>query len=85
MRERILKMARRTWDVIGGDCLTCLEEMNEKPIMSRQDVIETVCDASYMHMHGGDPEAYQYWNSLPTYEDKMAAVEEAFPFARYGW
>lgn len=85
MIERIHRMALRTWDTIGGDCLTCLEEAGEKPLMTKEDVIETVCDASYMQTHGGDKEAYDHWNALPTYEDKMAAVEEAFPFARYGW
>ena len=85
MQERIKRMALQTWNTIGGDCLTCLEEMGEKPIMTKDDVIETVCDASYMQMHGGDQEAYDHWNGLPTYEDKKAAVEEAFPFARYGW
>ena len=85
MEQRIIRMALQTWDTIGGDCLTCLEEAGEKPIMTKDDVIETVCDASYMKTYGGDEEAYERWNKLPSYEAKKAAVEEAFPFARYGW
>lgn len=85
MEQRIIRMALQTWDTIGGDCLTCLEEMGKKPIMTKEDVIDTVCDASYMQMHGGDKEAYEHWNALPSYEAKKAAVEKAFVFLRYGW
>ncbi len=85
MQERIKRMALRTWNVIGADCLTCLEEGGEKPVMTKDDVIETVCDASYMKTHGEDEEAYAYWNALPNYEAKKASVEKAFTFVRYGW
>ena len=85
MQERIERMALQTWDTIGGDCLTCLEEAGEKPVMTKDDVIETVCDASYMKTYGGDEEAYKHWDALPSYEAKKAAVEAAFTFERYGW
>ena len=62
-----------------------LKNAAKKAVMSRQDVIEVVCDASYMHTHGRDEEAYEVWNSLPTYEEKMAVIAPAFPFKTYGW
>lgn len=85
MRERVQRMALRTWDCIAGDCLRALEECGEEPVMSKNDVIETVCDAGYMKMYGGDEEAYQWWSTLKTYELQIEAVEPAFKFERYGW
>ena len=85
MNERIEIMARRTWEVIGGDVLTVMGEQNLPQVMTREEVVECVCDASYMLTHGGDKEAYKHWNGLPGYDAKMAAVRSAFPHARYGW
>lgn len=85
MIERVQRMALRTWECIGADCLRALEECGEKPVMPRDDVIETVCDAGYMKMYGDDKEAYQWWNNLPTYNSKIKAVKGAFKFAKYGW
>ena len=85
MQERIIKMASKTWNIIGGDCLRALEEAGEKAEMPRSHVIETVCDADYMLSYGEDKEAYKFWDNLPTYEDKIKAVKKAFPFSRYGW
>ena len=84
MIERIQRMANMTWDVIGGDVLTVLEEAGEEPVMKRNEVVETVCDASYMLTHGGDKEAYNAWDKLP-YKEKTKIVTGAFPFTRYGW
>lgn len=85
MQERIERMAYRTWEVIGNDVLTCLAEQNLPEIMTKDEVIESVCDASYMLTHGGDKEAYGHWNALPSYDAKMAAVKPAFPYKTYGW
>jgi hypothetical protein len=38
-----------------------------------------------MHYHGGDKEAYEAWNKLPTYKEKKAVVEPAFLSESYGW
>ncbi len=46
MLERIQRMASITWQVIGGDYLTLLEEQCEQPSMTRDHVMEVVCDAS---------------------------------------
>jgi len=85
MKKRIERMASRTWEVIGGDILTVMEEQGIKPIADRDTVIECVCDAGYMLTHGADKEAYTFWATLPTYDAKMEAVKGAFPHARYGW
>lgn len=85
MKDRIERMAYRTWEVIGGDILTCLAEQNLPEVMSQDEVIEAVCDASYMLTHGDDKEAYTFWNNLPTYDAKMEAVKGAFPYKSYGW
>jgi len=85
MEKRIIRMASTTWDVIGGDVLHSLQEAGEPPEMPRADVIETVCDADYMLTHGGDKEAYKFWDGLKTYEEKKRVVGKAFLFKSYGW
>lgn len=85
MKDRIERMATRTWEVIGGDILTCLAEQGLPEVVGKDEVIECVCDASYMKTHGGDEEAYTFWNNLPTYDAKMEAVRGAFPYSKYGW
>lgn len=84
MKERIIIAAIKTWDTIGGDCLRCMEECGETPIMSRKDVIETVLDAGYMKTHGEDKEAYQELQKL-SYEEQIVLLKEAFLAPRYGW
>jgi hypothetical protein len=83
MKERIERMARRTWDYISEDALTNLKQMGEKPEMSRAAVIEMTMD--YMKIYGGDSEAYEVFTKLETYKQKENALKGAFPFKRYGW
>lgn len=85
MKDRIERMAYRTWEVIGGDVLTVLEECGESPVMPRDHVIEAVCDAGYMKTYGDDAEAYEAWSELSNYKAKMEAVKGAFPYKTYGW
>jgi len=84
MVTRIHRMANITWDVIGGDILTVMEEQGEGNTLTKEEVIECVSDASYMMYHGQDKEAYEKWNSLK-WDDKKKLLEGAFPFERYGW
>jgi hypothetical protein len=84
MVKRIQEMAARTWDVIGGDVLTILEQEGEVPVMSKADVIETVSDADYMLTHGDDKEAYQIWKELD-FDEQFKVLKGAFTYARYGW
>jgi hypothetical protein len=85
MEQRIIRMASITWDQIGGDVLTSLEQEGKYPVLPREHVIETVCDADYMLTHGGDKEAYKFWDGLKTYEEKKKVVGKAFLFKSYGW
>lgn len=84
MQKRIVIMANKTWNAIGGDILTSLEEAGEDAVMDRATVIEVVCDADYMQMYGQDKQAYEFWKSLP-FKDQEKVVAEAFPFKTYGW
>jgi len=85
MVKRIQQMAITTWDIIGGDVLTVMEEMGEGNVMSRDAVIESVSDADYMLTHGHDKEAYEAWKALPTWKEKEKILTAAFPHKRYGW
>jgi hypothetical protein len=85
MKQRMEQMALRTWEAIGADTLTCLEEGGYKAIMKKENVIEMICDSGYMKMYGQDKEAYEHWNKLPDWKAKMNAVKDAFPFETYGW
>jgi len=85
--SRLKSLAQHTWNVIGGDVLQCRQECGEGGDMKRSEVIETVCDADYMFMHGDDHEAYAYFIYLRDnhlkYRDKI--MKEAFPYKTYGW
>ncbi len=87
MDERLARLANDTWDIIGGDVLNACEDCGQKAIMSRNNVIEVVCDADHMQTNGNDPDAYAYYLYLrdknPKHRNKV--MKEAFPFARYGW
>jgi hypothetical protein len=85
MVKRIHRMANITWDVIGGDILTLMEETGEGNVLTRDEVIEAVSDASYMMYHGNDKKAYEAWNALPTWEEKQKILKDAFPHKKYGW
>jgi hypothetical protein len=84
MAKRIAIMAMKTWNAIGGDVLTSLEEAGEDAVMPRDHVIEVVCDADHMQMYGQDKEAYEVWKNL-SFDDKEKTVGEAFPYSTYGW
>lgn len=84
MQNRIILMAKRTWQSIGGDVLRTCEDMGIEPIMEQEEVIESVMDAGYMIMYGRDKEAYDFYKTL-TYKQKTAVLEKAFPLRQYGW
>jgi hypothetical protein len=84
MQDRIILMAKRTWQSIGGDILRTCEDMGLQPLMEKEEVIESVMDAGYMGMYGRDKEAYEFFKTL-TYKQKTKLMEKAFPFAQYGW
>jgi hypothetical protein len=80
MKKRIHAMANHAWQAIGGDVL----EANSGKDMPQKDVVEVVCDADHMKMHGGDPEAYTEWKKL-YYAKQTEIISEAFTCARYGY
>lgn len=71
-----------TWDEIGEDILSLLDEEEQK-VLEREDVVYAVADADYMFYHGKDVEAYRLWKSIPE-KDQMSLLEEAFPAKYYG-
>lgn len=87
MDDRLIGIAKTTWDTIGGDVLQSMEEMGEKAEMPRSHVIEVVRDADYMLMHGGDPEAYAYYLYLRDNHERHLdkVMKEAFTFKTYGF
>ena len=83
MKERMERMASRTWDQIGGDVLNAVG--GTEATMPKDEVMEVVCDADHMMTFGDDKEAYEAWKALPTYKDKLKAIEGAFTYDAYGW
>lgn len=87
MDKRLQALANHTWDMIGGDVLTCLSDCGEYPLMKQADVIDVVCDADHMLLHGDDLDAYSYFLFLsekhPNHRKKV--MKEAFPYKQYGW
>ena len=79
MEQRVMRMAHRTWDIIGSDVL----EMNMFKDMSGKDVAEIVADADYMKTNGGDKEAYE-WFQKQTREIQKDLMQKAFPHRWYG-
>lgn len=84
MEDRIIDMAHKTWNAIGADILTAVEEGTGDTSIPRDEVVEVVMDADHMNMYGHDPEAYKYFQTLD-YDDKERVLKKAFPLSRYGW
>jgi hypothetical protein len=84
--ERIVQAARRTWDVIGGDCLVNEDgEMDESVILDRDTVCEVVADANHMHTNGGlSKEDMKRFYALSWKESKVI-MRKAFTHNTYGW
>lgn len=87
IEEGIIRVAQRTWDVIGEDIFRCIEKFN----LSRGEVMEVVLDAGHMQAHGlayeNDPQVVEVIKKMyePEYLPLVRkAVKKAFPFRRYG-
>jgi formate-dependent phosphoribosylglycinamide formyltransferase (GAR transformylase) len=85
MKKRIFNAMLRTWDAIGADTLTMLEEAGEPAVLPKDEVIELVIDADRLREFGGDKEAIDTLYNLPSYEQKVEVGREAFTFDRYSW
>ncbi len=77
LEERITAAANRTWQAIGGDVLRAAEADS----IPRDEVVE--CVMEHLEDYGRDKEAVQKFEGL-VYEEKVALLTKAFPFARYG-
>lgn len=85
MENRLIASARRTWDIIAGDIFQSLADEGIDT-MKREEVIEVVCDAGYMHTYGRDDEAYAYFRYLidnKGYSYVTRLMKKAFPYAKY--
>ena len=86
MKRRIEDMASRTWDAIGADLLVDEDgNIDESMSIPKDEVMEVVCDADRMKMYGDDIEAYEVWDKLGSYNDKLKAISGAFLSEYYGW
>jgi len=84
MRKRARQCLLTTWDAIGGDVLTALEEAGQSAEMPRDHVIEVTLDADHYVAHGRDPEAAEFIKALD-YRGKIQLGMEAFEHEVYGW
>lgn len=82
MAKRIQDMANATYQAIGSDLQQAREEMEEGGDMTREELVDVVCDADYMLTHGRDEEAYMFWLSL-SFEQARQVVTDGFPFEYY--
>jgi hypothetical protein len=82
MEERIIRMAVQTWETIGPDIFQLMRDQNMSPCLTRAEILEAIADADYMLTHGGDKEAYEYWDKLPSYEEQLKILEPAMPCAK---
>ena len=81
---RIKRALQRTWDVIGSDMLTSLQEAGQAEEMTRDHVIEVVCDADHLESHGDDRKIVDVFRELVDV-DRLAICKLAFPFESYSW
>jgi hypothetical protein len=80
MVRRIHEMAKETWQAIGPDVI--MSTGDEGTVLSRDEVHDCVVD--HMGLYGNDKEAYEYWNKLPSWEQRSRLVLDAFPLGQYG-
>jgi hypothetical protein len=82
MQNRIIRAMSNTWQAIASDMFQCLQDCGEKTEMTRAAVIEVVCDAGHIQIHGGDTDAYKVFNEL-SYTDMKKLGRKAFTYTRY--
>lgn len=74
------------WAYIGGDVLNGMEEMGEKPEISRAHVMEIVVDADrlYFQLKKKDEVLADLVQKME-YDYLLKLLKAAFPYSRYGW
>lgn len=81
MYDRIHRAAHKTFNAIGGDLMRAVEE-DGGHAMKQDEVIESVFDANYMQIYGGDKEAEAYTHKL-NFDELMKLGKKIFPYKSY--
>lgn len=81
MYDRIHRAAHKTFNAIGGDLMRAVEE-DGGHAMKQDEVIESVFDANYMQIYGGDKEAEEYTHQL-SWDELMKLGKKIFPHKSY--
>lgn len=79
IEERMVRCALQTWQTIGSDVLASIDDR-----MTQSEVIETVMDADYMEMYGGDKEACLWFNNQDE-KTQIKLMKQAFKSKFYGY
>jgi len=85
-KEKVIRAAQITWDIIGDDCLVDEDGKPDLSVtMSKDEVIEMVSDAGRMYYQGGlsRDEMKQFYSLNEKEKEKI--MNEAFTFNTYGW
>ena len=87
----VCSAARRVWNEIGYDVLQMVEEQDGKDTVSREEVIELVCDAGRLdeeiartYRRKGEQVPPAVTELLKNYGTLERVIKAAFPYARYG-
>jgi len=80
MDERMKRVLETIWQIIACDCL----QSTDNGIMSQDEVIEIVLDASRPETLGGDKEAAKELDKM-SYEDQIKIAKEVFKYREYGY
>ena len=74
--------ANAVWNYIASDCLSALAEAGEGDSMSRDDVIEVVCDADRLQGEKLSP-ALVAWLDAVDYDVLKRVMRKIFTYKRY--
>jgi hypothetical protein len=85
--KRIATAIHCTWQAIGYDVLNAVKEAEGKDYVTRDVMIETVCDADYMKAYGLDPEACKWVDEMfdESYDGAFRRLRKLCRFKRYGY
>jgi hypothetical protein len=75
--------ANAVWNYIASDCLSALAEAGEGDSMSRDDVIEVVCDADRLTTLTKVSPALVAWLDAVDYDVLKRVMRKIFTYKRY--
>jgi hypothetical protein len=84
--DRIARAMNATWQTIGGDVITAMQEGENRDYVTKDEFIECVTDANYMDSYAHDPEACKWVDELykADYDGAFKQLRKLFKFERYG-